>query len=1808
MLTHILSQIDGVEVLTQTSLQQLIDALQTEEDKLKDSIYEWTTQLLNKSADEEELQNLVEAIDSLKQGSFGDEVQSLIDQLTDYKKRSLRIREIDQSLKQKEFQVILEEQYKAFEEHCSMNEYSEAAWCLLGIDRMIQDHKTEDINNHSLDLQSFLQRLETGDQSLKQMISNLFENCIKIEDKKNEVLILAPKGDAVKKQREAWKAAEVLKTTDYILQSIANQLNKVLLDHVLNEDFAGTLLMTEIIDCTEFEIIRWNSMESTDILKCIESRFAISQQILKSIGKNVLFEMESLFLELGSKIWTDLYQVLTSKMLCCGDRLQENDQLHFLQGIHLAAEELERELKKLGFLSDEEVTFSSILATSSKSTLRKLSERSMYSILHQKEIQVPQLGMLLANDLFHLSQELLKVPILVTGFRELAPDVTFMEEAQQLHAAGKAVLARLVKSKRNELQKVLEEAGNLGALKTGQQGIAMRKTSNQLLRMLKKLGQNMSETLTNSDHCEIASQLATDISEPILHALMSRTDISAQESKELPKELNSFLEQLTPALLSIPAAEFAQMVSEAESYLMIEGTQDQFRTQRWMLHQQFDANCPRLRKLQRLLKLWDSSLKTIVEWWRSGILEEEGFDPEEIRNIIWALFEHSDKRDEAIFAVTFSSSQDLQGVDSLVQDFYTNLVPYPIHLAIDANLENLNGVKLTAQVSRALHLNNVHVATEFVDVECKVEMEHAESLGLSLLQHGLTEKMPQAPDNLMKTLKKLIKLVDDAYNYVSNVVDENSKGDSTIGRYLADTLSVVPFLEKDKFESLFQDRLQELFLDFPTNAMTFEAWISTSDYCHPGAIMSYAIKSRDQDIGEITKASNHFVIFDVKNILACHDFEFIDIIPDLLRASCHGYYNKTETDINPRTGKLVDRQGTWRHLAVTWSQEKKGETIIYIDGVVVGTAVTGKDTPIQDNGVFMLGGEQDCYGGCTDPKQGFYGLMDEVRIWKAVRTQEEIVRHMRSTGEELQNHEDLVAYWKFDDPGSQQYEGFGVLADSSGRGNDLDILVPPKRSQVYIEKDGNSLRTHALTFKNNYAMNSEITGFPQEDITVEFWARSGALTGSPMTNERYSEFFSFASLKESDDATGSTRGHAGTALIDDAIRIERYLTEYNETQYLKNSKTNTLGSISVHVNSNRQGNGRGNDNWIDFATEWTDEEWHHIAVTWDFKSGRIYLIFDGEEVTPFWKAEFGSITDKDPANGGVSNTLAARIRRSEKGSLVLGQNQECYGGCFSPSSAFDGSLANVRIWDRVLSTNEIKQNMFENEPNSKSGLVMNFKFDKERFLGDTERTRYFMDKTGQFMLSLGSIGPGFQYSTAPLTKSNGDPVDGPKPGYTGYALELNDQQLLMLRDFKDFPSKAITVEFWMWSIDSCRQGVPFSYANGGYQNNDNAFLIFNYNDWGIAVNEDEGDLSDHNAGFASTDGKWHHIAVTWESKTGKARFYDNGRLQWEVERAKGKAIESGGTLVIGREQDCLGGCFDSAPGAAGDIQQVSNLEYGPQDFYGIIEDVRIWSTVRAQDQIVAGMIYDKEVGSGKKNEFIKRNDKDLVAWWKFDEGKGYTVRDETGHGHTLRILSEPRWVVPKWVETCGNGVLEAAEECDDGNRYYGDGCSPDCKVETGYRCTYTNPSRCTLIDDNLPQSDPKSGNQQQTVYTNTAISEEVESSSSSSSSVSSSGGKKSKSGVGGFIVFLVVALILVGIFVAVYRNREAIYEQAPGLKTFAGNARDRINRAFGRDRSGYTLAAIDPEEMHVSAGFVDAQPPASTQAATANVPYEPIRD
>ena len=396
------------------------------------------------------------------------------------------------------------------------------------------------------------------------------------------------------------------------------------------------------------------------------------------------------------------------------------------------------------------------------------------------------------------------------------------------------------------------------------------------------------------------------------------------------------------------------------------------------------------------------------------------------------------------------------------------------------------------------------------------------------------------------------------------------------------------------------------------------------------------------------------------------------------------------------------------------------------------------------------------------------------------------------------------------------------------------------------------------------------------------------------------------------------------------------------------------------------------------------------AVSWAQSSGEVSLYYDGKRQTPFWRSEAGKTELKPVSRGGVSSRIAGGTLRSGDGSLVLGSKQEAYGGEFNAQYTMHGDMAAVRIWDRILSEDEIRSGMTSPTTESLSsskGLVAAYDFDPSSVTVDAERgfgvikDTFGKDKND---LYLGANAPQWIYSTAPLALQDGRPVAAPTPGSAGHAFRLSDQQVLILKDFKDFPSDEITVEFWMQTTDTCSKGVPFSYATGGYAENDNTFLVFDYTNWGIGVLEDEGVLSDHTSGIGAADGRWKHIAATWRSYDGQAKLYQNGRLVWTVTRAPGGKIPSGGTLVIGREQDCEGGCFDSEAGAAGDVQKDVVMEYGGQDFFGLIDEMRVWRRARSAEQVQMAMqarLTEKgRTGRPDDGAGIDPSDPDLVRW------------------------------------------------------------------------------------------------------------------------------------------------------------------------------------------------------------------------------------
>lgn len=71
-------------------------------------------------------------------------------------------------------------------------------------------------------------------------------------------------------------------------------------------------------------------------------------------------------------------------------------------------------------------------------------------------------------------------------------------------------------------------------------------------------------------------------------------------------------------------------------------------------------------------------------------------------------------------------------------------------------------------------------------------------------------------------------------------------------------------------------------------------------------------------------------------------------------------------------------------------------------------------------------------------------------------------------------------------------------------------------------------------------------------------------------------------------------------------------------------------------------------------------------------------------------------------------------------------------------------------------------------------------------------------------------------------------------------------------------------------------------------------------------------------------------------------------------------------------------------------------------------------------------------------------------------------------GCSEECTAQPGWTCAgNTCGRCGNGKIEASEECDDGEVSSSDGCGADCKIETGFVCSRgaLGRSNCTQLED-----------------------------------------------------------------------------------------------------------------------------------------------
>ncbi|KAK7501166.1 hypothetical protein BaRGS_00007651, partial [Batillaria attramentaria] len=165
----------------------------------------------------------------------------------------------------------------------------------------------------------------------------------------------------------------------------------------------------------------------------------------------------------------------------------------------------------------------------------------------------------------------------------------------------------------------------------------------------------------------------------------------------------------------------------------------------------------------------------------------------------------------------------------------------------------------------------------------------------------------------------------------------------------------------------------------------------------------------------------------------------------------------------------------------------------------------------------------------------------------------------------------------------------------------------------------------------------------------------------------------------------------------------------------------------------------------------------------------------------------------------------------------------------------------------------------------------------------------------------------------------------------------------------DRPLTALTVSFWMKSDDIDNFGTPFSYAVG---ENDNTLTLTDYNGFVFYVNQ-ENVVTD----IPTNDGLWHHVVLTWSSVRGSWKIYVDGLLNDSgFDLSTARPVPGKGVLVIGQEQDSMGGGFTASESFVGSITQfniwdeelslttIENMRTSCGDFHG---NVVAWPDVQA---------------------------------------------------------------------------------------------------------------------------------------------------------------------------------------------------------------------------------------------------------------------
>ncbi|KAI0519053.1 hypothetical protein KFK09_006493 [Dendrobium nobile] len=156
----------------------------------------------------------------------------------------------------------------------------------------------------------------------------------------------------------------------------------------------------------------------------------------------------------------------------------------------------------------------------------------------------------------------------------------------------------------------------------------------------------------------------------------------------------------------------------------------------------------------------------------------------------------------------YSTGSGVSGGSQLIHEFYSREVSNPVHLTVDTGFTN-GEASLKCYVSFNLSLGDRQLAAQFQEIPLDLRMIEAERVGFDILKTTVVDKLPNDLEGMEATMKRLLALIDDVYNYVDGVVEGRLIPDNNIGRFISNTLSSLPKISPATFDKVFNDRIQD---------------------------------------------------------------------------------------------------------------------------------------------------------------------------------------------------------------------------------------------------------------------------------------------------------------------------------------------------------------------------------------------------------------------------------------------------------------------------------------------------------------------------------------------------------------------------------------------------------------------------------------------------------------------------------------------------------------------------------------------------------------------------------------------------------------------------------------------------------------------------------------------------------------------------------------------------------------------------------------------------------------------------------------